>query len=130
TCAQMLGVVAFSVVWLGVEQPSFGDLPWAVLLYLGVGATAITIWLQTHGQRRIGAAEAAVIYTLEPVWAALFAVILFAAPLGLMSWSGAAVICIATLVSQWPALRQQQKSRGQQHPDDVPQTADDSSAGM
>src|SRR5699024_913815 len=27
TCAQMLGVVAFSVVWLGVEQPSIGDLP-------------------------------------------------------------------------------------------------------
>lgn len=111
TCAQMLGVVALSVVWLGVEQPSFSDLPWAVLLYLGIGATALTIWLQTHGQRRIGAAEAAVIYTLEPVWAALFAVIIFAAQLGVMSWSGAAVICVATLVSQWPALRQQRKPR-------------------
>lgn len=114
TGAQMIGVVAFSLVWLGVEQPSFSNLPWAVLLYLGIGATALTIWLQTHGQRHIGAAEAAVIYTLEPVWAALFAVIIFGAQLGLLSWSGAAVICVATLVSQWPALRQQRKAQRRQ----------------
>src|SRR5699024_5446427 len=111
TCAQMFGVVAFACVWLGVEQPSFSHLPWAVLLYLGTGATAITIWLQTLGQRHIGAAEAAVIYTLEPVWAAVFAVIIFSARLGLMSWTGATVICLATLVSQIPELQQHRKQR-------------------
>lgn len=106
TCTQMLGVVAFSIIWIGVEQPAFENLPWAILLYLGIAATGLTIWMQTYGQRFMGAAEAAVIYTLEPVWAAIFAVIILAEPLGLMSWAGAAVICAATLVSQWPALRQ------------------------
>lgn len=126
TCAQMLSVAAFAVVWLGVEQPSMSNLPWAVLLYLGIGATALTVWLQTHGQRRIGAAEAAVIYTLEPVWAALFAVIIFTAQLGLMSWLGAFVICAATLVSQWPALRQQRKTGRRKSPRDstAPATSD------
>lgn len=119
TCTQMFGVTALSVIWLGVEQPAFTDLPWTILLYLGIAATALTIWMQTYGQRFIGAAEAAVIYTLEPVWAAIFAVIILAEPLGLMSWIGAAVICVATLVSQWPALRQR-RPRANTASDDQP----------
>lgn len=106
TCTQLFGVVGFALIWVGVEQPAFDHLPWAILLYLGIGTTALTTWLQTMGQQHLSAAEAAIIYTLEPVWAAVFAVIILAEHLGLLSWSGAAVICIATLVSQWPALRQ------------------------
>lgn len=113
TCAQLLAVVAFSAVWLGAEQPTLDNLPWAILLYLGIGTTALTTWLQTHGQRHIGAAEAAVIYTLEPVWAAVFAVIILAEQLGVLSWTGAAVICVATLVSQWPALYKRRRLRRQ-----------------
>lgn len=110
SCTQLVGVVGFSAVWIGVDQPSFDNPPWIVLLYLGIGTTALTTWLQTHGQRYIGAAEAAVIYTLEPVWAAVFAVFILAESLGLTGWAGAAVICAATLISQYPALRQRRKN--------------------
>src|SRR5699024_2620687 len=106
TGTQLCGVTLFALLWVGAEQPDFGDLPWAVLLYLGLATTALTTWLQTWGQRFIGAAEAAVIYTLEPVWAAVFAVVILAEFIGLLGWLGALLICIATLVSQWPALRQ------------------------
>ena len=39
---------------------------WAPLLYLGVAATALTTLLQTIGQRSVSAAEASLIYALEP----------------------------------------------------------------
>lgn len=110
TCTQLFAVTGFSIIWVGIEQPSFSHLPWAILLYLGIGTTGITTWLQTHGQKYLGAAESAVIYTLEPVWAAVFAAIIFAEFLGLIGWIGAATICVATLVSQWPALRQHRRN--------------------
>jgi len=111
TCTQLFGVVLFALVWVGAEQPAMHDLPWAILLYLGLATTALTTWLQTQGQRYISATEAAVIYTLEPVWAAIFAVIILAEQLDLLSWIGAAVICAATLMSEWPAMRQRQRLR-------------------
>jgi len=45
---------------------------WAVL-YLGVVTTALCNWLQTLGQREVGAEQAALIFALDPVWGAFFA---------------------------------------------------------
>lgn len=41
---------------------------WAQLLYLSVAVTATANLLQAYGQQRVGAAEAAVIYTMDPVY--------------------------------------------------------------
>ena len=46
---------------------------WLQLLYLSVAVTATANLLQAYGQQRVGAAEAAVIYTMDPVYGALFA---------------------------------------------------------
>ena len=46
---------------------------WRQLLYLSVAVTATANLLQAFGQQRVGAAEAAVIYTMDPVYGALFA---------------------------------------------------------
>ena len=46
---------------------------WLQLLYLSVAVTATANLLQAYGQQRVGAAEAAIIYTMDPVYGALFA---------------------------------------------------------
>lgn len=59
----------------GIQLPSSGR-DWAIVCYLGVVASALTMFLQTWAQVRIDATRAAVIMAMEPVWAAFFAVAL------------------------------------------------------
>ncbi|HYP46706.1 MAG TPA: DMT family transporter [Propionibacteriaceae bacterium] len=47
---------------------------WSILLYLGVIAGALTMFLQTWAQAHLDPTRAAVIMAMEPVWAAGFAV--------------------------------------------------------
>lgn len=105
TATQLFGVVLFGSIWVALDRPVLADLPWGVLLYLGLATTALTTWLQTIGQRRINAPEAAVIYSLEPVWAAVFAFLILSERLGLLGLLGAGLICGATLISQWQIFR-------------------------
>src|SRR5699024_6079869 len=105
TVCQLLGVVLFSSAWIVADRPPLTDLPWGVLLYLGLATTALTTWLQTIGQRRVGAPEAAVIYSLEPVWAAVFAFLILSERLAPQQLTGAGLICVAVLASQWRVLR-------------------------
>jgi drug/metabolite transporter (DMT)-like permease len=72
------------------------------ILYLAVFATAGTTLLMAYGQRLVAASEAAIIYALEPVFAALFAYILIGETLGLKGWLGGAAIVVAMVVSQLP----------------------------
>lgn len=104
TAAQLWGVVLFALLWAGYARPSFSHVPWLLLLYLGLATTALTTLLQTWGQRWVSAPEAAIIYSLEPVWAAGFAFAILNERLGAVGLSGAALIVIATLLSQWPAI--------------------------
>lgn len=104
TAAQLWGVVVFAVLWVGSTRPSFAHMPWLLLIYLGLVTTALTTLLQTLGQRWVGAPEAAVIYALEPVWAAVFAFVFLGERLGGVGLSGAGLIVMATVLSQWPAV--------------------------
>ncbi len=47
-----------------------------LLLYMGLIATSFATIIQMHGQHRVPATRAALIYALEPIFGALFAVIL------------------------------------------------------
>lgn len=59
----------------GIQLPtSSGD--WLIVVYLGVVAGALTMFLQTWAQAHVEATRAAVIMAMEPVWAAAFAVTL------------------------------------------------------
>jgi len=104
TAAQLWGVVVFAVLWTAAARPSFAHMPWLLLVYLGLATTALTTLLQTLGQRWVSAPEAAVIYALEPVWAAAFAVAVLGERLGALGMSGAGLIVLATVLSQWPAV--------------------------
>ncbi|NKB18821.1 MAG: DMT family transporter [Pseudanabaena sp. CRU_2_10] len=62
--------------------------------------TATPIWTQAIAQRWVTAHEAALIYTLEPVFAAVFSFWLLGEHLGVRGWIGASLVLTATLWSQ------------------------------
>ncbi|THF86844.1 DMT family transporter [Deinococcus sp. KSM4-11] len=102
TMAQLVAVSALGIVWLLLSGapilPPAGS--WGPLLYLGVAATAVTTLLQTVGQRRVSAAEASLIYALEPVTAMVFSFLLLGERVGARGALGGALVVVATLLSQ------------------------------
>ena len=71
------------------------------LAYLGVVATAGMLFLQAVAQRHVSADQAAVIYAMEPVFAALFAWWWLAEGLTLQAAIGGAVVVFAVVLSEW-----------------------------
>jgi len=116
---QMLTVAALSLLWsvpglLSTGWPSLfypraltpeggvlipSSLPWT-LLYLSFFATAGTTLLMALGQKAVSASEAAIVYALEPVFAALFAWVWAGETLGARGWVGGALIVGAMVLSQ------------------------------
>lgn len=102
TLAQLLGVTLLAWLWAAVAAPSQLWPPaaaWGPLLYLGVVATALTTLLQTVGQRYVSAAEASLIYALEPVTATIFSFFLIQEKVGLRGLFGGLLVVIATVLS-------------------------------
>ena len=104
--AVQLGVMAIgSGVWAACEPHlphTAGPFPWVAILYLGLIATALTTLLQTIGQKSVSAAQAAVLYTVEPVWASVFAFLLLREQPGPRGWAGMLLILAAALLTQLP----------------------------
>lgn len=74
---------------------------WINFAYLGVVATAAIISLQTWGQSRTTANEAAVMYSFEPGAAAVFGFFWLGEALTPRGWVGAALLISGMIVSQW-----------------------------
>jgi drug/metabolite transporter (DMT)-like permease len=88
----------FACLLLGVVAvPSFevphGWTVWGALLVTGIFASALAFLVQTWAQRRTTATQTAVVFTLEPVWAAIFGYWLAGDRLGAEAWIG----CVAIL---------------------------------
>lgn len=72
-------LVVIAVVSLVVAVPGGIELPsdagaWLSVLYMALMAGAVAIWAQTWAQSHLSATRAAIVMTLEPVFAAGFAV--------------------------------------------------------
>ena len=72
----------------------------AALVYLGVLASVVVVTLQAWGQQRVDAMRSAIVFGLEPVFAALTAWVLLGEQLGWAGLSGAALIVAALVFSQ------------------------------
>lgn len=78
TTTQLVGIAAVCVVAAvpgGVTVPSTWQV-WGPLLYMVTAAGIATMFLQTWAQRHLAATSAAVVMTFEPVFAAIFALLL------------------------------------------------------
>jgi drug/metabolite transporter (DMT)-like permease len=91
-------MIVIAVVSLGAAAPGGISLPpdrgaWASVLYMALVAGAVAIWAQTWAQSHLTATRAAIVMTLEPVFAAGFAVGLGGEPLtGRMLVGGAMIL--------------------------------------
>ncbi len=90
-----------ALAWV-FEKPALHINPslWLDLLITSVLATAGSLVIQFTWQRKSNAARAAVIYTLEPLFAALFAFIILGETLGVLGWLGAGMILAGMLASE------------------------------
>jgi len=72
-------MIAIAVVSVGSAVPGGIVLPsgtgqWTAVLYMATAAGVLALWVQTWAQARMSATRAAIVMTLEPVFAAFFAV--------------------------------------------------------
>jgi drug/metabolite transporter (DMT)-like permease len=75
---------------------------WPGLVGVGVVATFIAIQSFYAGVRRIGAAQAALVSTFEPVWTITLAALLFGQTLAPIQLVGGALIIIGVIIAQAP----------------------------
>jgi len=87
-------------IWFDGVMSAIGQHAWN-FAYLGVVATAAIISLQTWGQSRTTANEAAVMYSFEPAAAAVFGFFWLGEALTARGWVGAALLISGMIVSQW-----------------------------
>jgi drug/metabolite transporter (DMT)-like permease len=80
--------------------PSLDAEALMALLYLGLLASVVVVTLQAWGQQRVDAMRSAIVFGLEPVFAALTAWALLGEHLGWVGWGGAAMIVTALVFSQ------------------------------
>ena len=70
------------------------------LAYLGVTCSLVTTFIQSKFQKATTSPRAAVIYTSEPVWAAMIAFLVLGEVLTLREMTGAGMILVGILVSE------------------------------
>lgn len=71
-----------------------------ILIYSALGPGALASYLQTKGQAQVPPTEAQVIFSLTPVWAAMFAgFFLSGEQMGAMGWLGGAMIVGASVLA-------------------------------
>ena len=98
-----LGSLAFEPVTWPRAWPS--TLVWALVI-TAVFATVYAFWIMTTFQRWTTPTRAALVYTLEPVFGAVFAVLLAGEVLGGRALAGGALVVAGMVVAQvWPAKR-------------------------
>ena len=77
----------------------------SAFLITAILATAYAFWAMTRYQRLTTPTRAALIYTLEPVWAAIFSVWLLSEELTSMAWAGGFLIVAGMVFAEvWPIL--------------------------
>lgn len=119
TCVQ-IGTMAI-LSWIGslLFDPISWPQTWTLslisaLVITAVFATAYAFWAMTTFQNRTTPTRAALIYTLEPVFAALFSIWLAGDRLSTLAWFGGALIVAGMVVAEgWSIFA---RSRQKQYP--------------
>ena len=107
TC--FVGFTGIAVMLGEVELPR-GRTVWGALLLTGIFAGALGYLIATWVQARTTAARAALLFTLEAPFAALFGVLLADEVLGWAGWLGCAVLMAGIVVSEPAAARALRRS--------------------
>jgi len=99
SAAAALVAWAFVIPRGGLSVP-LSAIPWDRILYFGVVATAFILVLQTWALGKTKPVRAGVIYSLEPVFAAVFAMAFFGEGMSSREVLGSAAILLGVLVAE------------------------------
>ena len=97
--AAFVGFAAIAVARGQLEVPR-GWTVWGALLVTGIFASALGFLVQTWAQRQLSAARTALAFAMEPVWTAIFGFWLAGDRLGVVGWTGAALIMAGIVVAE------------------------------
>ena len=87
-------------------------VPWGIIVYLATAATAFVLTLQTWALGKTTPVKAAVIFSTEPIFAAIFAGAFFGERMASIEIAGAALILAGVIVTElWAPLRQRLRER-------------------
>lgn len=98
-----LGVVAFGALLVSLLRGGFGplNLPTVgVIVYTGIMATAFAYLVQGHAQQFTPPTHAALIFTMEPVFAALFSFLVLNELMGLSGIIGGIMIVLGMIAAE------------------------------
>ncbi len=103
TATQLLTTAAFATIAALLFErhtllPPAAALP--AIVYMALIATAFVFGVQTWGQRHTTPTHTALIFALEPVFAALFAVAFAGETLGACEWLGGALTLLGMIVAE------------------------------
>ncbi|MBS1262042.1 MAG: hypothetical protein MAG453_01381 [Calditrichaeota bacterium] len=109
TFAQIITVTVLAGAWSVIEGKPLAVEPvgWIAVAYTALFGTVIAIWLQTRHQPYVPSGHAALVFTLEPVFAGLFAWVLIGDPWTLRGLIGAALVLAAMSVSSLALARKE-----------------------
>jgi drug/metabolite transporter (DMT)-like permease len=112
---QHVPMAALAWIWAAPDIPTLAEVPPATFLaiaYLAVVATALVAVAQTYAQRVVSAPVAAIIFVLEPVFAAILAAAVLGEVLGPAGWLGGALVVVAMLIGEAQVFRSWRRGRG------------------
>ncbi|MGH7149442.1 MAG: DMT family transporter, partial [Planctomycetota bacterium] len=113
TGVELATTAALSIASAGIEArpvPALSGGDFALLLYLGLAATAATLWGQVYGQRHTTANRAAFLFALEPVFAVFFAWLVRGRVPGPLEWAGGALVVLAAVFADRPLPQRLRRS--------------------
>mmetsp|Transcript_21711 Transcript_21711/g.33999 ORF Transcript_21711/g.33999 Transcript_21711/m.33999 type:complete len:121 (+) Transcript_21711:794-1156(+) len=92
---------------LGVLEPMVekAETELFTILYLAVVVSGVGTALQTVGQRHVPAEQATIIFSMDPVYAAIFSYFWLGEEVGIQGLFGVALIIMGVLVVSLPRLR-------------------------
>lgn len=100
---QHLPMAVLAWLWAAPQAGQLATVPaltYLAIVYLAAVATALVAVIQTYAQRVVPAHVAALIFVLEPAFAAGFAAVLLGERLGARGWLGAGLMLLAMLLAE------------------------------
>ena len=99
----IISIFCFGSSFLLNESYNFSSIElgyWLVIIYMGIVVTTGTFIFQNWGQQHQGPAQTAIIFTLEPVFAVLFASFIIGnETMTILGWLGCGLIFVAILIT-------------------------------
>jgi drug/metabolite transporter (DMT)-like permease len=96
TVTSLLSLIVMPIAREPFVMPSLAV--WESVLFMGVVDVAFTLSAMIWVQQLVSGTRAALIYALEPMWAALFGFLLAGDKLGLLAWIGCGLILTGMIV--------------------------------